>query len=231
MSAPPACQAPPAPAWARLKRIAGKSGHPIFARCWTLLDSVLGRDLEPLRARLLDGLSGRVIEIGAGTGANFAHYPPTVTEVLAVEPEPYLRERARRAARRAPVTVRVLAGHAEELEAADGELDGAVCCLVLCSVADQRLALAEIARVLRAGGELRFLEHVRADGRLRSGVQAALDGAGIWPALGGGCHCSRATLAAIEQAGFAPQRSERVALGPQIAPTNPVVLGVARRTG
>lgn len=195
------------------------------------MDRLFGGELQPVRARLLEGLSGRVVEIGAGTGANFAHYPPEVHEVLALEPEPHLRARAQRAARQAPANVIVAAGAAESLPAADGEFDAAVCCLVLCSVCDQRAALAELARVLRAGGELRFLEHVRAEGRLRSGVQSALDASGIWPALGGGCHCSRATLTAIGQAGFALQRSERVALGPQLAPTNPVVLGVARRAG
>lgn len=172
-----------------------------------------------------------MIEVGAGTGTNFAHYPPQVSEVLAVEPEPYLRARAQRAAARALVRVAVMAGRAEALPAADGQLDAAVCCLVLCSVADQRAALGEIARVLRPGGELRFLEHVRAQGRVRAGVQAALDGSGIWPTLGGGCHCARATLSAIRDAGFAIARSERTSLGAALAPTNPVVIGVARLAG
>src|SRR5829696_5324061 len=98
------------------------------------------------RTRLLEGLRGRVVEVGAGHGLNFAHYPGTVTEVVAIEPEPNLRADAEEAARAAPVPVTVLAGAAEELSMGDGEMDGAVTSLVLCSVADQAVALAEVHR-------------------------------------------------------------------------------------
>src|SRR5689334_19263123 len=112
------------------------------------------------RRRLLEGLAGRVIELGAGGGRNFAHYPQTVTEVVAIEPEPTLRERAAEAARAAPVAISVRAGTADALPLEDGEMDAAVASLVLCSVPDQPRALAELRRVVRPGGELRFYEHV-----------------------------------------------------------------------
>ena len=115
------------------------------------------------RRRLLTGLTGRVLEVGAGNGLNFPHYPATVTEVLAVEPEPYLRRLALAAARSAPVPVRVVAGTAEALPVPDGAVDAVVASLVLCTVAELDQALAEVGRVLRPGGTLRFYEHVRAD--------------------------------------------------------------------
>jgi ubiquinone/menaquinone biosynthesis C-methylase UbiE len=112
------------------------------------------------RRRLLQDLGGQVVEVGAGNGLNFAHYPPIVTEVIAIEPEPTLRALAQHAAAEAPVPVSVHDGTADTLPLADGEMDAAVASLVLCSVPDQARALAELHRVLRPGGELRFYEHV-----------------------------------------------------------------------
>ena len=181
------------------------------------------------RRALLAGLAGRVIEVGAGHGLNFAYYPPSVTEVVAVEPEPHLRELARRAAEQAVVSVRVIEGSAEALPATDGEFDAAVVSLVLCSVPDQDAALRAIRRVLRPGGELRFYEHVvsRKPGVAR--VQRALD-ATIYPFLAGGCHCARDTGAAIAGAGFEIEREERIAFKPsRLAPAIPHILGAARR--
>ena len=183
------------------------------------------------RQALLAGLQGRVIEVGAGHGLNFAYYPSDVSEVVAVEPEPHLRELARQAASRTTVRVQVAQGLAEALPAQDGEFDAAVASLVLCSVPDQDAALREIFRVLRPGGELRFYEHVVA---LRPGtarVQRALD-ATIYPFLAGGCHCARDTGAAIQRAGFQIERQERIAFKPSplIAPI-PHILGAATRPG
>jgi hypothetical protein len=112
------------------------------------------------RRRLLDGLRGTVLELGAGHGLNFPHYPSTVTQVIAVEPEPALRAAAVEAAPAAPVPIRVLPGVAEELPLEDESVDAAVASLVLCSVPDHDHALAELRRVLRPGGELRFYEQV-----------------------------------------------------------------------
>src|SRR6516162_2350089 len=121
--------------------------NPLFARYFARFG---GRNEErgnrELRRELLAGLSGRVMEVGAGNGLNFPHYPATVRQVVAVEPEPYLRARAVEAAAAAPVPVRVADGTAAELPAADGEFDAVVVSGLLCSVADVPAALAEFSR-------------------------------------------------------------------------------------
>ena len=122
-----------------------------FARCGARNEERGGREL---RRELLAGLSGRAMEVGAGTGLNFPHYPVSVREVVAVEPEPYLRGRAVEAAAAAGVPIRVVAGTAAELPAADGEFDAVVISGLLCSVSDAPAALAEFARVLRPRGHL-----------------------------------------------------------------------------
>jgi ubiquinone/menaquinone biosynthesis C-methylase UbiE len=203
--------------------------HPIFARLYPRIGRATeqGGGVEHRRA-LLAGLTGRVIEVGAGHGLNFAHYPRGVTQVLAVEPEPHLRQLARRAAAGAPVPVEVTDGTAEALPARDGEFDAAVASLVLCSVADQRLALREIARALRPGGELRFYEHVISNRPSAARIQRALD-ATLYPHLAGGCHCARDTGAAIREAGFHVEREERIAFKPnRLLPPIPHILGTAR---
>ncbi|MGY1691489.1 class I SAM-dependent methyltransferase [Geodermatophilus sp. SYSU D01105] len=183
--------------------------HPVFARLYARLAEGMERSgAGEYRQRLLADVSGRVVEVGAGTGANVAHLPAAVTEVVAVEPESYLRARAEEAARHARVRVTVVDGVAERLPAGDGTFDAAVVSLVLWSVPDQAGALREIRRVLRPGGRLHFWEHVRADGGALARVQAALDRT-IWPRIGGGCHAGRDTLAAIEAAGFTVERVER----------------------
>ena len=202
--------------------------HPIFARVWTGLSQRIEAEVGRFREELLAGLSGRVVEIGAGNGLNFAHYPATVTEVIAVEPEPFLRDRALEAAREAPVPVRVLAGVAEALPLEDASVDAAVCCLVLCSVADQRRALAEIERVLVPGGVLRLLEHVRSEGG-HARFQRSLDLTRIWPTLAGGCRCSRETLTAVEAAGFTVGERREQIFPPRLSPINPVIIATARR--
>jgi len=212
---------PPPPGWKR---------HPIFARVYARVSPVMDAQgaVEHRRA-LLAGLTGRVLEVGAGNGLNFAHYPPAVTELLALEPEPYLRALAEAAADQAPIPVRVVDGTAAALPAPDGSMDAAVVSLVLCSVPDQALALAELYRVLRPGGQLRFFEHVRADTPALARMQRLADLA--WPALVGGCHTSRDTLAAITRAGFEITSSRRfrfpdTRLPP---PSAPHILGVAHR--
>ncbi|HEY7622729.1 MAG TPA: class I SAM-dependent methyltransferase, partial [Solirubrobacteraceae bacterium] len=161
------------------------------------------------RRRLLEDLAGRVVEIGAGNGLNFAHYPRSVTEVVAIEPEPTLRAAAQDAAARAPVPVDVRGGTADRVPLDDGEMDAAVASLVLCTVPDQGGALAELHRVLRPGGELRFYEHVIPASQPRRVLFQLADHSGLWPAIGGGCHPARDTAAAIEAAGFAIERCER----------------------
>jgi ubiquinone/menaquinone biosynthesis C-methylase UbiE len=183
------------------------------------------------RRRLLAGLRGEVLEVGAGNGLNFAHYPPDVTRVLAVEPEPRLRKIARGNAERASVPVEVVDGVAERLPAGDGAFDAAVASLVLCSVRDQAVALGELRRVIRPGGELRFLEHVRAQTPGLARLQRVAD-ATLWPLLMGGCHTSRDTAAAISAAGFEIEEIARFLFpeGRFPTPTAPNIVGVARRS-
>ena len=206
----------------------GTVRHPVFARSWRIISRFMERDVGEYRGELLAGLSGRVIEVGAGNGLNFSRYPATTTEVVAVEPDAYLRRSAERAAAAADVDVSVHYGLAQRLPFADGEFDAAVASLVLCSVPEQGPALAELRRVLKPGGELRFFEHVRAEAPRKARIQRRLDRSGIWPLLGGGCHCSRETVAAIATAGFAVERVRRLEVGPSWSLSNPVMLGVAR---
>lgn len=202
--------------------------HPLFARGYARLakkeDAAGGADN---RRELLAGLSGRVLELGSGIGSNFAHYPPTVTEVIAVEPEPYLRRKSEEAAATAPVPVRVVDGVADDLPVEDESLDAGVVSLVLCSVPDQDVALAELHRKIKPGGELRFYEHVVSNRKSRRGVQQALDKT-FYPRVAGGCHLTRDTRAAIDRAGFIVQRSRRFPFPPGLF-SIPHILGSARR--
>jgi ubiquinone/menaquinone biosynthesis C-methylase UbiE len=203
--------------------------NPLFARYFARFG---GRNEErgnrELRREMLAGLSGRVMEVGPGNGLNFPHYPGSVQEVVAVEPEPYLRSRAEEAAAEAPVPIRVADGTADELPAADGFFDAVVMSGLLCSVADVPAALAEFHRVLRPGGQLRFYEHVRSRDVLFAGLQQAADL--VWPRLMGGCHVQRQTRAAIEQV-FAIEkcRGFRFPADAFFWPVAPRILGTARK--
>lgn len=201
--------------------------HPIFARCYAMVGHLMDAEVADHRRQLLAGLTGRVIEVGAGNGLNFPHYPATVTEVVAVEPEPYLRRLALAAAAQASAPVRVVAGTAEALPATDTAFDAVVASLVLCSVADQVRALAEIRRVLRPGGTLAFYEHVRSDAPGLARWQDRLERPWGW--LAGGCHPNRDTVAAIATAGLRVTELDRFDLRAMPPPVRPHVLGVAQR--
>lgn len=186
------------------------------------------KEVGRYRDELLEGLTGRVVEIGAGNGLNFRHYPRSVEEVIAIEPEPYMREKAGRAAREASVAVTVRAGMADQLDLPDASADAVVSSLVLCSVPDQGAALAEMRRVLKPGGQLRFFEHVRSPRAGKARFQSAMD-ATVWPRLAGGCHCSRDTMAALRAAGFSVERERSLDVGQSWLIANPHVLGQATR--
>lgn len=169
---------------------------------------------------------GRVLEVGAGTGLNFPHYPPAVTEVLATEPDPYMFRRLARALPAATLPVRLQRATAEVLPVEDGWADTVVSTLVLCSVPDQAKVLAEAWRVLTPGGRLLFYEHVRAVDAGLARWQDRLERP--WGVFTAGCHPNRETLVAIEAAGFAPEEVERFDL-PGAALAKPHVSGVARK--
>jgi ubiquinone/menaquinone biosynthesis C-methylase UbiE len=204
--------------------------HPLFARFYARLSvSMESAGVGKRRDALLAGLTGSVIEVGAGNGLNFRHYPATVTSVLAVEPEQHLRELAEVSAREVTVPITMADGTAGRLPADDGSFDAAVASLVLCSVPDQAVALAEMRRVLRPGGELRFMEHVSSKSPGQRRVQRLVD-ATIWPACFGGCHAGRDTVAAIAAAGFTVREVTRYRLPDSgLWPTTPHALGTAVR--
>jgi ubiquinone/menaquinone biosynthesis C-methylase UbiE len=208
---------------------ASEVNNPIFARLFDRFAAKdKGRGEDALRREMLAGLAGRVIEVGPGNGINFEHVPDAVDELLAVEPEPYLRSAAQRTADGLSLNVRVVAGGAEDLPAEDGSTDAVVVAGVLCSVPDQDAALREFRRVLRPGGELRFYEHVRSRRPRFARYQDAT--ALVWPRLMGGCQPNRDTLAAIERAGFRIERCRGFGFpdNARAYPVAPRILGVAR---
>jgi ubiquinone/menaquinone biosynthesis C-methylase UbiE len=176
--------------------------------------------LGAMRGRALAGLHGDVLEIGAGTGANFAHYPAGV-RVTALEPDPFMLRRAReKLSRLGRSDIKLEERQAEELPP-DAKFDAVVSTLVLCTVDDVDRSLAEIQRVLRPGGELRFIEHVRAQGlvgRMQDIIKP------VWGYFGAGCKPNRRTATALQQAGFEVTISERR----KLMGFAPLLAGVAR---
>jgi SAM-dependent methyltransferase len=155
------------------------------------------RGMSARRGTLLAQARGRVLEIGAGTGLNVGHYPPTADELLLSEPVPAMADRLRDRAS-GDARVRVIEAPAERLPLETASVDTVVSTLVLCTVGDPRSALAEVVRVLRPGGRLLFLEHVHAgrSTRLRRWQDRL---AGAWAVAAMGCRCDRDLLSAIRE--------------------------------
>lgn len=204
--------------------------NPLFARWYSRMTESEGAEEARHRRRTVAGLNGRVIEVGAGNGSNFEYYPTEVTEVVAVEPEPYMRKRAERASASASVPVTLVDGLADDLPFDDASFDAAVSALVLCSVPDPARALAQLYRVVRPGGELRFYEHVHAHRQPMRAVLELADRSTLWPRIAGGCHPTRETLSAIVAAGFVIEDFSRFGFTPScLIPPIPHILGSARR--
>ena len=189
--------------------------NPFFARLWTTLSAHEPEAMTQLRRENLAGLRGRVLEVGAGTGTNFAYYPDTVEQVVAIEPEVRLAEQARAAAERVSLPVEVRQETVDGL-AEDEAFDAVVCSLVLCSVADIDDVLRQLYSRLRPGGELRYLEHVASAGA-RGRFQRLAD-ATVWPRLLGNCHTHRDTENSIRAAGFNVRTARREFTLPAWAP-------------
>lgn len=174
--------------------------HPLFAWAYEVLNAPgewLG--LTGMRARLVSKLEGRILEVGAGNGLNFRHYSASST-VIGIEPDQYMLRRAIARAGAARAQVALAAADGEMLPFGDASFDAIVSCLVLCTIADAAAALAEFRRVLRPGGTLHFVEHVRARAKTLARIQDAIDPG--WGRMFAGCHVNRDTRGAIERAGF-----------------------------
>ena len=204
--------------------------NPLFGRIMTVFAAVEERKGgAELRTRLLEGLSGRVIEVGVGSGPSLSRYPREVEHITAVEPDPYLRGKATQAAAEVDgIDIDVVDGLVESLPAPEDSYDAAVVSLLLCSVPDPQGALAEIARVLKPGGQLRFFEHVASHAPGLARMQTALDST-FWPHAFGGCRLTRDTRANIEAAGLRIDQLSRFSFRPSVLglPVSPRILGRA----
>lgn len=180
------------------------------------------------RAELLRDLSGAVLEVGAGTGVTLAHYPASLTRLVLCEPDPHMRRKLAEKIAASGAKAEVCDAALEQLPFADASFDAVVGSLVLCSVLDQRAALAEIARVLKPGGRLVFLEHVAADGKPeRLKWQRRIEP--VWRHLMGNCHLTRRTEAAIAAAGLRIERIQRESIRKALPIVRPSIRGIARK--
>jgi ubiquinone/menaquinone biosynthesis C-methylase UbiE len=181
--------------------------------------------LADRRRELLSESHGRVVEIGAGTGVNLDKYPDGVTELVLVEPEAPMAKRLQRHLHRSAAPARIVNAPAEALPLPDASFDFAICTLVLCTVSDPAQALSELRRVLKPGGRLLFLEHVRAEdpglARWQDRVQP------VWLRVGHGCHCNRSTLEAIRAGGFTVGDVEHGRLPKALPIVKPMIVGSA----
>lgn len=180
--------------------------------------------LRALRRGLLAEASGSVLEVGAGTGANLAHYNGKVESLVFTEPEPAMIRRLQKKAREEAPLAKILRAPAEDLPFEDDTFDTVVSTLVLCGVDDQARALREIKRVLRPGGRLLFLEHVRSDDQTLARFQDRMN----WlNRLVVDCDCNRPTLATIEATSFAVARLEQTEMPKAPKFVRPLIVGSA----
>lgn len=189
---------------------------------WTLGTS----GFDKYRARTAEGLSGRVVEIGFGSGLNVPHYPPGVQDVMAVEPAQVARQRAERRSPESAVRVEHVGRDGQRLSLDDASCDAALCTFTLCTVPDPSLALAELLRVLKPGGTVHFLEHGLSPDPGVARWQQRIEP--FQRRLADGCHLTRDPVSLVEQAGFVMQRNEqRYVSGPK--PWSWLTLGVAAK--
>jgi len=178
------------------------------------------------RERLLAPVSGRVLEIGGGTGVNLQYYGPGVQELVITEPEEPMAKRLERKLAATSLPAKVVRAPAESLPVEDASFDFVVSTLVLCTVDDQERALAEARRVLKPGGRLVFIEHVRADSPKLARWQDRLQP--IHGRIGHGCRCNRATEENIKAAGFAMAEIDHGELPKAPPHVRPLIVGAAQ---
>ena len=203
-------------------------GNPLFAALYDrMMASTERAGLADRRAGLLAQARGETLELGAGTGLNLRHYPPGVTALVLAEPDAAMARRLRKRAAGAERAVEVVEAPAERLPFPDARFDTAVVTLVLCTVADPRRALDEIARVLKPGARLLFVEHVRAPGARLATWQDRLERPWGWVA--GGCHPNRDTLDTLEASALSVESVEHGVLPKSPPLVRPLLAGTAVR--
>jgi SAM-dependent methyltransferase len=206
---------------------AGASGR-LFAAIYNPV--LWAGELAGMRSRRRDLLAlarGRTLELGSGTGLNLPHYPGDLDELILAEPAAPMRRRLKKAVRRSNRTATILDATAERLPVDDGSVDTVVATLVLCTVDRPVVVLDEIKRVLRPGGRLLFLEHVRADSAWLAACQDRLERP--WKRFAEGCRCNRATVELIDAAGFSVEHRTDGTWRAMPAIVRPIVLGSAAR--
>ncbi|HEV2809117.1 MAG TPA: class I SAM-dependent methyltransferase [Acidimicrobiales bacterium] len=197
--------------------------RPLFARWYGVLARRAERgEIGRRRQALLEHAVGRVLDVGVGTGESFKHTPATVRELVGLDPDPAMLRQAQRRLEEAHVPAWLVQSESERLPFASASFDTVVACLVLCTVTDVASTVAELHRVLRPGGRLLVMEHVRASDEALAEWQDLVDRPWSW--VHGGCHPNRRTLAAIEDGGFRLGPLERYGF-----PVLPHVQGVAER--
>ena len=187
------------------------------------------RTLGGWRDELLCGLSGRIVELGSGTGANLSRYPEHADELVLTEPDPHMRRRLERRLQVHPDRSRISVqdAPAEDLPFADESVDVVVSTLVLCTVPDPAAALAEVRRILHPRGRLLFIEHVAAPPETATARwQARLEP--LWSLLAGGCRLTQPTAALIRDAGFSLEHLQAERISPAPWFIQPAIRGVAR---
>jgi ubiquinone/menaquinone biosynthesis C-methylase UbiE len=180
--------------------------------------------LQALRRSLLAAAAGHVLEIGGGTGANLTIYGAEVESLTITEPEPPMVRRLERRVREQASLAKVLRAPAEDLPFEDDTFDVAVSTLVLCGVSDQPRALRQLRRVLRPGGQLLFIEHVRSGDPRLARRQDRMNPVNRLLVC---CDCNRPTLTSIQEAGFTVTRVEHLTWQKVPSFVSPLIVGSA----
>lgn len=205
------------------EKLPTETGHRWVAAIYDWFNSPIERRImRSYRPFIVGGATGRVLEIGMGTGASLPYYR-CADRIIGVEPDPHMLKRAIRRLKKLGLgSVDLHLSRAEALPFADASFDSVVCVLVLCTVQDVPRSLAEVRRVLKPGGSFRFMEHVRNDESFVGTIQDWITP--VWKRLSAGCHANRRTEQAIEAAGFHIEENRHLA----VPPGQRLIIGVAR---